>query len=205
MDGSRRHRADPSSIVSGASFRVLVLLLTVAVLVSCLLALRLEAVAAADGGSLFDIPLRAVSEETAPRQQPHLHPRLPHLPIFPTIDDDEALRNQTLSGDRPTLAGVAAVLYQHLRELHESNRRITTRLRSGPKRGGPKRRDEEADEVRRAYFDLVERNLRGFEDAYRGRPVFPIRRDGSVFVSVASFREHLLGETLASAFSQAAR
>ena len=59
--------------------------------------------------------------------------------------------------------------------------------------------------MRRGYFELVERNLRGLEDAYRGRPMFPIRRDGSVFVSVASFREHLLGETLASAFGQAAR
>ena len=206
MDGSRRRRGDSSCIVSGAAFRVLVGLLAVALLVSCLLALRLEAVSAeADRRSLAGTPLRADEKSSHSRQQPHLHPRLPHLPAFPAIEDEEALRDQTLRGDRPTVAGVAAVLYRHLRELHESNRRITRKLRSSPKKGGPKKRDEEAAEVRRAYFDLVERNLRGLEDAYRGRPVFPIRRDESVFVSVASFREHLLGETLASAFGQAAR
>lgn len=206
MDGSRRRRRGPSSsVVSGAAFRLLVLLLAIAVLVSCLLALRLEAIAA-DGRSLLDAPPRAArDEEAAPRQrQPHLHPKLPHLPAFPAIAGEEALRDGTLRGDRPTVAGVASVLYRHLRELHESNRRIAKGLRNG-KRGGPRRRDEEAAEVRRSYFDLVDRNLRGMEDAYRGRPMFPIRRDGSVFVSVAAFREHLLGETLASAFGQAAR
>ena len=202
-DGSRRRRGDSSSIASGAAFRVIVGLLAVAVLVSCLLVLRLEAIL--DSRSLAGIPLRADEKSSHSHQQPHLHPRLPHLPAFPVIEDEEVLFNETLSGDRPTVAGVAAVLYRHLRELHESNRRITRKLRSSPKKGGPKRRDEEAAEVRRAYFELVERNLRGLEDAYRGRPVFPIRRDESVFVSVASFREHLLGETLASAFGQAAR
>ena len=44
-----------------------------------------------------------------------------------------------------------------------------------------------------------------FENVYRGRSIFTVRDDDSVFISVASYREHLLGETLMSAFSQAAR
>lgn len=59
--------------------------------------------------------------------------------------------------------------------------------------------------MRGAYFRLVDQNLREFEDAYRGRPIFEVRDDDSVFISIASYREHLLGETLMSAFGQAAQ
>lgn len=137
--------------------------------------------------------------------KPHLYPRLPHLPPFPTIENEHLLINQTLYENRPTITGIAAILYHHFHALHESNRNISKQLTSTPKSGGIKKREEEATIVRDAYFHLVEENLRMFENVYRGRSIFTVRDDDSVFISVASYREHLLGETLMSAFGQAAR
>jgi hypothetical protein len=57
-----------------------------------------------------------------------------------------------------------------------------------------------------SYFHLTHDTLHPFEEAYRGRTIFPIREDeDSIFVSLAAFREHLLGQTLKSAFDQADR
>ncbi|KAL3900773.1 MAG: hypothetical protein SGARI_006173, partial [Bacillariaceae sp.] len=54
------------------------------------------------------------------------------------------------------------------------------------------------------YFDLTEKELDPFEEAYRGRTIFPIREEeDSIFISLAAFREHLLMPTLQSAFDRA--
>ena len=52
------------------------------------------------------------------------------------------------------------------------------------------------------YFQLAKQYLSPLEEAYRGREIFPIREDESVFISLAAFREHLLGQTLKSAFGR---
>ncbi|KAL9187610.1 hypothetical protein ACHAXT_005988 [Thalassiosira profunda] len=189
-----RRRGD--SLASSAAFRILACLLAAALLASGLIYRRLEALSA-------DLGIHHHQHDVSPLPHPHLHPRLPHLPPFPAIDNEDALINQTIY--EPTVAGVAAILYRHLRALHASNRRLAIKFSSQPKRGGPKQREAEAGELRAAYFRLVDENLREFEEAYRGRNIFPVREDDSIFVSVASFREHLLAETLMSAFGRAAR
>lgn len=192
------------SLLSGAAFYVLIGLLVVTLLISLLLSQSLE-----DLHLHLAIPIPSQHQHATlldkEEAKPHLHPRLPHLPPFPSIENEHLLINRTLYENQPTIAGIAAVLYRHINALHESNRRISKTLTSTPKRGGQKKREEEADVVRGAYFRLVDQNLREFEDAYRGRPIFEVRDDDSVFISIASYREHLLGETLMSAFGQAAQ
>jgi hypothetical protein len=68
-------------------------------------------------------------------------------------------------------------------------------------RGPPHR--VQRDEVHESFFRLAKEHLAPLEDAYRGRSIFPIRNDDSIFVSLASFRDHLLGDTLRGAFDQA--
>lgn len=56
-----------------------------------------------------------------------------------------------------------------------------------------------------AYFSLARKHLVPLDRAYRGRAVFPVREDGSLFLSLAAFREHLLAATLRDAYDRAAR
>ena len=123
----------------------------------------------------------------------HLVPRLPHLPIFPDIPNSDELIHQTLHEQKPTLAGVGAILYHFLRELHASNERMAPILQ----------KNNNAQQLQQTYFELVEKYLMPLETAYSGRPLFPIRQDDSIFVSVAAFREHLLKETLISLYESA--
>lgn len=139
----------------------------------------------------------------------HLTPILPPLPpilnvrrIVPggsrssSSADDDDLVEGVLSGERPTVAGMALVLSRFLDDMRESNRRMASR--------GPPHRVQR-DEVHESFFRLAREHLVPLEDAYRGRSIFPIRDDGSIFVSLASFRDHLLGDTLKGAFDQAKR
>ncbi|KAL3912623.1 MAG: hypothetical protein SGILL_006809 [Bacillariaceae sp.] len=130
--------------------------------------------------------------------KPHIYPKLPYLPIFPSIDNEEALIEQTLHDNRPTIAGIAAILYRFLSDLHKSNQHLAET------KGEFANKDERVERIRKAYFQLAQKHFVPLDDAYRGRSVFQIRDDDSVFVSVASFREHLLVDTLASAYSAAA-
>ncbi|KAL7528160.1 hypothetical protein ACHAWF_002458 [Thalassiosira exigua] len=212
---NRHLRRGDSSLISGAPFKILICLLALALVASILLFSRLEAVIISHDvnnlGIIRHLPTQRYhrDEDDEPpnnkARPPHLHPRLPHLPPFPIIADEDVLIHQTLYENKPTIAGIAAILYRHLNALHESNRRMSQNLSSQPKKGGPNAREREASAVRDAYFDLVRDDLKELEDARRGGPMFSIREDESVFVSVASFREHLLGETLMSAFDRAAR
>jgi hypothetical protein len=127
---------------------------------------------------------------------PHLHPRLPHLPAFPIIDNKEHLIHQTLHENKPTIAGIAAILYSFLDDLHKSNQQLASS--SSPDTTST------VDDIRAAYFRLVENHLMPLEAAYRGRSIFQRRNDDSIFVSVAAFREYLLEDTLQSLFSSAA-
>ena len=43
-----------------------------------------------------------------------------------------------------------------------------------------------------------------FDAPYRGRMLFPLREDDSIFISLAAFRDHVLGQTLMNAYRAAA-
>ena len=176
-------------------------LLLITLLVSILLSQRLESIVA--NNDHLHLAITSSSSGHDKHQPPHLYPRLPHLPPFPAIPNATLLINQTLYENKPTIAGIAAVLYKHINALHESNRRITKNLTSTPKHGGQKKREGEAIIVREAYFRLLGDNIREFENVYYERSIFTVRDDDSILLSIASYREHLLGETLMSAYAQA--
>ena len=121
---------------------------------------------------------------------PHLTPRLPHLPIFAPIPNGDALAAETLQGNHATLAGVAHILNQFTAALHENNLQLSHRA-------------ADLSEIIASYYQLAQINLHPLEETYRGRSLFPIRSDDSIYMSLAAFREHLLCQTLQSAFDQA--
>ncbi|KAL7465188.1 hypothetical protein ACHAXS_005520 [Conticribra weissflogii] len=122
---------------------------------------------------------------------PHLYPRFPPLP--PHLKAEEIfgsdIIDDTLSGEKPTIAGIIAILQGFLGKLHQLL--IDKKHATAP-------------EVIDAYFDLVNTQLEPLEHAYRGREIFPIREDQSIFMSLGAYRDHLLGETLRQAFKRAA-
>ncbi|KAL3811598.1 hypothetical protein ACHAXA_002726 [Cyclostephanos tholiformis] len=137
-----------------------------------------------------------------PRYDPktaHLTPMLPPLPPILNVRNvhggrPEALMNDVLRGDRPTIAGIALVLSRFLDAMRSSNKKLASR--------GPPHRVQR-DDVHAAFATLAREHLGPLEDAYRDRLIFPVRDDDSIFVSIASFRDHLLGDTLIGAFDQA--
>jgi [Skp1-protein]-hydroxyproline N-acetylglucosaminyltransferase len=123
---------------------------------------------------------------------PHLYPHFPPMPPHIMAEDlfGEEIITNTLSYDKPTIAGVVAILQRFLRKLHQmlvENRDALT-----------------PDEVIAKYFFLVKEYLAPLDAAYRDRPMFPIREDGSIFMSLGAYRDHLLGETLRQAYKTAA-
>ena len=119
-----------------------------------------------------------------------LGPSVPYLPPFAEIENSETLIQDTLSGKNPTMAGIIAQLNKFFAELHSSNLR------------NAKMKMEPAGLIK-AYFDLAKAYLHPLEEPYRGRSIFGVRKDESIFISLAAFREHLLAQTLRSAFDQA--
>lgn len=123
---------------------------------------------------------------------PHLTPFAPPLPIFPTIPNAQKLIDDLIHDNKPTVAGIIAFLYQYLDKLHalhKENAKTNTLV--------------EMDIVT-SYFQLTHDSLTPFEEAYRGRTIFPIREEeDAIFISLAAFREHLLAPTLMSAIDQA--
>lgn len=120
---------------------------------------------------------------------PHLSPKAPYLPIFPSIPNADSLINDTLN-NKPTMAGIIALLQRFLSELHDRNMELASKHAEG-------------DEIINAFFTLAKEHLVPFDKAYRDKPIFPIREDESIFLSLASFREHLLADTLMYAFDNA--
>ena len=47
-----------------------------------------------------------------------------------------------------------------------------------------------------AFLAEAQQSILPFDALYRGRTIFPTRDDGSIFLSLAAFREHLLAYTL---------
>ena len=125
----------------------------------------------------------------------HLVPHLPPLPpILNTrnIPNAETLIDDTISGKHPTIAGISLVLDRFLHEMHKSNKQLASHGRQ-----------VERDQVHEQFVKLAREHLAPFEATYRDKSIFPIRDDDSIFISLASFRDHLLGDTLKGAFDQA--
>jgi [Skp1-protein]-hydroxyproline N-acetylglucosaminyltransferase len=120
----------------------------------------------------------------------HLEPLAPYLPIFPTIPNAEQLIKDTLSGVKPTIAGIIALSQKFLAELHDRNMELSEKKATG-------------DEVISTFFELAGKHLLPFDQVYKDKPIFPIREDESIFLSLAAFREHLLTDTLTYAFDNA--
>jgi len=192
----------PSSLTSTTAFITLTSLLVLALVIQFVIVFGYHHVrhdervlgkkgAAAGLSSGGDGGVAAYDVTTA-----HLYPELPPLP--PILNIEENIRNSqqliedVLSGERPTMAGMALVLSRFVRELRASNKRLANN-------GGVRR-----DDVHEAFARLAARYLAPLEDVYRDREIFPSRTDESIFISLASFRDHMLGDTLMGAFDQAA-
>lgn len=123
--------------------------------------------------------------------QKHFYPPIPIMPPFQPIDNSIALAKGVLTGNKPTLAGISSLLQSFLSEFHNEN------MKNAHDKADP-------DTVLTTYFDLAQKHLAPLDEAYRSKAVFPIRDDESIYLSLASFREHLLYETLSTAFDHAA-
>jgi len=133
--------------------------------------------------------------------KPHLYPPTPYLFTqslneegknifnFPQVPDSKKLIADTLAG-KPTVAGVTALLQTYMAEFHEENMRLS----------------EEKAKPRKiidSFYKLVNKHLMPFDQVYKHKPIFPVRDDGSIFLSLAAYREHLLADTLQNAFDNA--
>jgi [Skp1-protein]-hydroxyproline N-acetylglucosaminyltransferase len=127
----------------------------------------------------------------------HLFPQVPPLPpILNTrqIPDREKLIDNTLTGENPTVAGITLILAGFLEAMHQSNNELARR---------EKPHKVQRDDVHSAFVKLAQTHLKPLEERYRDKPIFPVRDDDSIFISLASFRDYLLGDTLKGAFDQA--
>lgn len=130
----------------------------------------------------------------------HLEPHIPYMPPIMNvhhIPNPVQLIEETLSGHKPTIAGVSLILANFLSELHRSNHLLAIKAKATNK--------ITRDEVHEAFVHLATQHLLPLESqyVYQKRPIFPIRNDDSIFISLASFRDHLLSDTLKGAFDQA--
>jgi hypothetical protein len=139
----------------------------------------------------------ASSSQSLAHLEPHIPPLPPILNVNNIPDDATKLVEDTLSGSNPTIAGVALILSNFLTELHKSNKHLASSFKPP--------HHVTRDQVHEAFVDLAKMHLQPFEEmyTYKKRPIFPIRNDESIFISLASFRDYLLGDTLKGAFNQA--
>ena len=146
------------------------------------------AAADADTGglSVANVPADASSDTEGPA---HLFPPTPYLPIFPEIQNSRTLIEETLSG-KPSIAGITALLQEYMSEFHDENMKLSAAK-------------ADSSEILESFYKVANEHLTPFDEAYRNKPIFPIRQDESIFLSLASFREHLLADTLQYAFDNA--
>jgi len=137
----------------------------------------------------------AEESEEAASGPPHLFPVLKPLPAHAPIENADKLIRDTMNGE-PTIVGIVAILQTFLKSLHGKFKELADQ---GVEDGFKLR-----DQVLNAYLDLSKETLLPFDAAYRGKPIFEIREDESIFISIAAYRDHLLGETMRLAFTNAA-
>ena len=203
--------ADQTSITSSTPFLVLVALLAVALSIQFLIVFSWHhtrhdvhvlgiltndiEIAEENFIAQTDALNEAEAQELKDPATAHLVPHLPPLPpILNTrnIPKAQTLMDDTYSGKHPTIAGISLILDKFLQAMHESNKQLATHGK-----------ELHRNEVHEAFVKLAQTHLAPFETTYRDKPIFPIRDDDSVFISLASFRDHLLGDTLKGAFDQA--
>jgi len=119
----------------------------------------------------------------------HLLPHVPILPLFNSISHAEDKIASLMDG-RASMVGVVALLQKFLSELHNRNQEAS-------------KTEADGNKVLDNFFHLTEKYIKPFDNAYQGRHIFPLREDGSIFISIAAFREGFLLETLVSAFKNA--
>ncbi|KAL9190558.1 hypothetical protein ACHAXT_000264 [Thalassiosira profunda] len=206
--------ADNAPIATSAPFKVLLVLLAVALSIQFLIVFSWhhrrhdKHVLGKSLGRQIETAEEAFQAnedhlyEEAFEKDPNLAHLVPHLPPLPPILNArnfhrrpraKELIDDTLSGEHPTIAGISMILDDFLAAMHKSNSELAQR--QGPK--------VQRDEVHERFVKLAQKHLAPFEAAYRDRPIFPIRDDDSIFISLASFRDYLLGDTLKGAFDQA--
>jgi Glycosyltransferase (GlcNAc) len=133
-------------------------------------------------------------QEQQQQQQPIV---VPVLPIFAPIPDAERYKRQTLDENKPSMAGIVAILQDFIAQLHNVNQHQLQQA--------------SAMEICKTVLDLTQQHLGRLDEAYRNRtsdghnnvPIFPIRHDESIFMSLAAFREDLLADTMRFAFDNA--
>mmetsp|Transcript_3911 Transcript_3911/g.11084 ORF Transcript_3911/g.11084 Transcript_3911/m.11084 type:complete len:588 (+) Transcript_3911:294-2057(+) len=131
---------------------------------------------------------KAMTRSSPPLPE-HLVESIPILPLFDSVPNAQDRIHDVLEG-KPSMVGVLAVLQKFLSTLHDRN---TERIRAG----------HDGHRALKDFYETADKHLRPMEEAYRRKYVVPLRSDGSLFVSVAAFREHLLTETLVSAYKHA--
>lgn len=119
-----------------------------------------------------------------------LGPNVPVLPIFPEIPEADYFIDELINEKNPKMAGIIAYIQRFLSKLHKQHLELASEKAASIK-------------IIRSFFDLASKHLLPLDEAYRGVTMFPVRDDGSIFMSVAAFREHLLKETLTGAFNNA--
>ena len=129
------------------------------------------------------------SDPDQQHEPPYLQPRLPPLPPHLLAAElfGQHIITDTLTGN-PTIAGITAILQTFLTNIHAME---------------VQHKSSTAHEVIDAYFAVIESDLAPFERAYRSRPIFDIREDDTIFMSLGAYRDHLLGATLKEAFKNA--
>lgn len=92
------------------------------------------------------------------------------------------------------MAGKIFFLSSFLSSMHQSNIKLSSRHPP---------HQTHRNYVHEAFVKLAHTHLKPFEDVYRDKSILPIRGDDSIFISLASFRDYLLVDTLLGAFNQA--
>jgi len=90
----------------------------------------------------------------------------------------------------PVKPTITALLQKYLAESHDQNMKLAST-------------NAPANKILQGFYTLAKKHLVPFDKVYREKSVFPIREDESIFLSLASFREHLLADTMQYAFSNA--
>jgi [Skp1-protein]-hydroxyproline N-acetylglucosaminyltransferase len=141
------------------------------------------------------VPPRFAASNTVDRNHHPISPPahlIPHIPIFPLFNSISNAEDHiaSLLDGRPSMVGVVALLQKFLSALHDSNMEVINTEAS-------------SQTMLDNFFRLTEKIIKPFDNAYKGKLIFPVREDGSIFISIAAFREFYLLETLVSAFKNA--
>lgn len=142
-----------------------------------------------------------IRKENTPSLKQKISTSVPILPAFASLEKDVADRliENTIHYNNPSIAGILSLLQNFQRDLHISNQNLHDQVE--------KITDFQTFSkliIRRTLNLITEKLVDQFDAQYRGESIFPIREEeDSIFLSLASYREHLLTETLIGAYKHA--